>query len=153
MKSLHSEMEHPALRMTLATAHYPAARLHDLAAIRELVETAAVVAGGDPDAVGELVLAVNEAACNIITHGYQDEPGGLEVVVEQEGRDLLVRLRDGAPPFNPTTVATPDTQRPLDQRPPGGMGVHMMRQFTDDIVYRQTAEGANELVMVKRDVL
>jgi serine/threonine-protein kinase RsbW len=139
--------------MTLAAAHYPAAKLHDLAAIRELVETAAVAAGGDPDAVGELVLAVNEAACNIITHGYQDEPGSVEVIVEQNGRDLLVRLRDEAPPFDPTNVTTPDIQRPLDQRPPGGMGVHMMRQFTDDMVYRQTPDGANELVMVKRDVL
>lgn len=139
--------------MKLATAHYPAAGLGDLAAIRELVETSAVAAGGDPDLVADLVLAVNEAVCNILVHGYQNEPGSVEVIVEQTANDLQVRLRDEAPAFDPTTVSTPDVTRPLEMRAPGGMGVHMMRQFTDELSYGQTAEELNELIMVKHNAI
>jgi anti-sigma regulatory factor (Ser/Thr protein kinase) len=139
--------------MKIATVYYPAADLDDLAAIRELVESSSVAAGGDPDLVADLVLAVNEAVCNIITHGYQNEPGSVEVIVEQTDHDLLVRLRDEAPPFDPTTVPTPDVTRPLEIRRLGGMGVHMMRQFTDELSYGQTADELNELVMVKHNVI
>ncbi len=139
--------------MKLAAAHYTAASLDDLAAIRELVESSAVAAGGDPDLVGDLVLAVNEAACNIIVHGYQNRPGSVEVIVEQSDHDIQVRLRDQAPAFDPTSVPTPDITRPLEMRGIGGMGVHMMRQFTDEINYGQTADGVNELLMVKRNVI
>jgi hypothetical protein len=33
------------------------------------------------------------------------------------------------------------------------MGVHMMRQFTDELSYGQTADELNELVMVKHNVI
>jgi serine/threonine-protein kinase RsbW len=139
--------------MKITTVHFPSATLDDTAAIRELVEQAAVGAGGDPDLVADLVLAVNEAVCNILIHGYQNEAGSVEVTVEQHGADLQVRLRDEAPPYDPTTVPAPDITLPLELRRLGGMGVHMMRQFTDELSYRQSAGGMNELLLVKRNAI
>jgi serine/threonine-protein kinase RsbW len=134
--------------MSEITRHYPAARQEDMADIRLFVEHAATELGVNSDAVRELVLAVNEAVINILIHGYQDMPGGVIIELTRKGSNLKVRLSDCAPAFDPTLVPPPDLTPPLEQRPAGGMGVHMMRSFVDELSYRLTPEGQNELVMV-----
>ncbi len=134
--------------MSEISRHYPAARQEDMADIRLFVQHAATELGVNSDAVGELVLAVNEAVINILIHGYQNMPGGVIIELARKGSNLKVRLSDNAPAFDPTLVPSPDLNLPLEQRPAGGMGVHMMRSFVDELSYRLTPEGQNELVMV-----
>jgi anti-sigma regulatory factor (Ser/Thr protein kinase) len=62
-------------------------------------------------------------------------------------------LIDDAPLFDPTAVPPPDINLPLEERPLGGLGVHMMRQLTDELLYRVNSAGQNELIFVKRGVL
>jgi serine/threonine-protein kinase RsbW len=128
------------------------AGLEDLAQIRRFVESAATQGGSDTAKVADMLLALNEAATNIIEHGYHGAPGSLEVEVEYDGDALTVRLRDQAPVFDPALVAVPDVTLPLDRRPLGGMGVHLMRRLTDVLSYRTRSDGWNELVLVKKGV-
>jgi serine/threonine-protein kinase RsbW len=139
--------------MNKVSVRYPSLELKDLAEVRSFVEEAATAVGGEQDAVSDLVLAVNEAVCNIITHGYGNQPGIVTIDVSQDGENLEIRLRDQAPTFDPTSVPVPDITIPLNQREYGGMGVHMMRSFTDNLTYRATADGWNELILVKYDAL
>lgn len=136
----------------METARWPAATADGeiLAAVRRFVEEAAIALHGDADVVAELVLAVNEAVTNVLLHGYRGQPGLINIGVERRGHNLVVYLRDQAPPFDPTTVPPPDITLPLERRAIGGMGVHMMREFTDELQYRRTPAGENELIMVKR---
>jgi serine/threonine-protein kinase RsbW len=126
-----------------------AARVEHLAEIRHFVERAAAALGAGQEAIDDLVLAVDEAATNIVVHGYQGQPGLIEVEVRREGQALLVRLRDGAPPFDPTQFPLPDVTLPLEMRPLGGLGVFLMRQSVGDMTYRVTPEGGNELTLIK----
>lgn len=123
------------------------ARLTDLAAIRQFVEDAALEAGFDEDAAFDLVLAVDEAATNIILHGYGAAGGFVEVEVSRDSERLLVRLRDRARPFDPTANGAPDELPPLEERPPGGMGIFLIGKSVDGFSYRRTAEGLNELTL------
>ncbi len=127
--------------------------LSDLARIRQNIEQSAIAIGGDPDAVGELIVAMSEALANIINHGYQGHCCRIELALLRGGSDLLVRIWDNAPLFNPLSVPEPDTSLPLSQRPIGGMGVHLMRNFADEISYRVTPEGKNELTLCKKQAL
>jgi len=122
----------------------------DLSRIRRFVLESAVAGGGDPTAVDELVLAVNEAVVNIVRHAYRDEPGEVEISVGCRENVITVILLDHGPPFDPTTVLSPDTSLPLDERPFGGMGVHFMREFCDELRYRKDSAGRNELTLLKR---
>jgi serine/threonine-protein kinase RsbW len=70
--------------------------------------------------------------------------------VGRQGEALLVRLRDGAPLFDPTLLPMPDVTLPLEVRPLGGLGIFLMRQSVDDMTYRVTPEGGNELTLIKR---
>lgn len=127
------------------------AELSNLAKIRRFIEKRSVVLELSPEATGDIRLAVDEAAANIILHGYQGKPGNIEVEMIRNDDDVIVCLRDSAPVFDPTTVPPPDLTIPFFQRPPGGMGVHLIRQAVDKIYHRTSASGGNELTLVKRD--
>ena len=126
--------------------------LQNLAKLRRFVKRTAAALEVDPEAIGEIQLAVDEAATNIILHGYQGQPGQIEVEIRRIGADITICLRDSAPPFDPITVPQPNLTLPLHKRSPGGMGVHLMRQVMDEIHHRVTANGGNELTLIKRGV-
>ena len=138
--------------MKSLTMRYDAAQVRDLNDMREFLEQSVLVLGGSEDDAGDLVLAVNEAVTNVLLHGYDNQPGPVILCVEVENGDLRVILTDTAPLFDPTRVPPPDIFLPLEDRPLGGLGVHMMRQLTDELVYRALPDG-NELAFVKRGAL
>ncbi len=126
------------------------ATLHDLARIRHFVEEQAIAMGIAASIIPSLLLAVDEAATNVIIHGYRGQGGPLEVHMGQVEDVVMIRLRDLAPVFDPTTVPPPDLSIPLFDRPPGGLGIQLMRQSLDELMHRPRPGGGNELVMIKR---
>jgi serine/threonine-protein kinase RsbW len=130
-----------------------AAKLNNLREIRRFIQETATALGADAAMIPDVVLAVDEAASNIIFHGYQVREGVIQIEVERKGDALVVRLRDEATPFDPTSVPRPDLSLPLEQRPLGGMGIHLMRQVMDEVIHRITPQGGNELTLVKRGIL
>ncbi len=129
---------------------FPRVTLTDLAAIRGYVRDTAVSGGCKPSMIAEFVVAVNEATANIVRHGYRDAAGDIEVTVVCRSEAVIVVLCDQCPPFDPTQVAAPDTTLPLAERPFGGLGVHMMRAYCDELRYRPLPRGGNELTLLKR---
>jgi serine/threonine-protein kinase RsbW len=100
----------------------------------------------------DLVQAVDEAATNIIVHGFRGQPGSIDVTVELVDHDIVITLEDDAPTFDPTVVPEPDLTIPPHRRRPGGMGVHLMRSATDSIVYRPRPGGGNILTLTRSRV-
>lgn len=137
--------------MTTRYALQTTAELKNLSQIRDFVEMAAKTLGFEPDLIPNVQLAVDEVATNVMLHGYQSRGGSLEVELERAGADLVVRLRDEAPPFDPTTVPAPDLTLPLAKRPVGGLGIYLVRRAMDEVIHRITAAGGNELTLVKHD--
>ena len=127
-----------------------AADLKHLDAMRRYIQETATALEADAEGIHDALLAATEAATNIIVHGYRNKPGIIEIEMSREGDSLLVRLRDQADPFDPTSVPAPDLTLPLEKRPFGGMGIHLIRQVTDEMIYRALPTGGNELTLVKK---
>jgi serine/threonine-protein kinase RsbW len=127
-----------------------AGELRNLAAIRRFVSEEAEKLQAGSAAIEDMIQAVDELATNVIRHGYEGQPGSIEIEVAREGDDLAVRIRDYAPPFDPTTHPSPDLTLPLEQRRFGGLGIHLSRECTDAIIYRVAPDGANELILLKK---
>lgn len=123
-----------------------------LVLIRRFIHEAAQVLGAVTKPIDDLVQAADELATNTILHGYRGQPGWIEVAVRPAGGDLLVILRDQAPPFDPTLVPEPDLSLPLERRPVGGLGVYLSRKLTDEIRHHALPAGGNEVILVKRGV-
>lgn len=127
-----------------------AAELENLSVIRHFIREAATALRLSPAAIDDVELAVDELATNIICHGYNGQPGDIEVEVKANGEAVEIYLRDQAPLFDPTLRPEPDLTAPLEERPIGGLGVHLARQLTDTLTYRPSAKGGNELLLTKK---
>ena len=123
--------------------------LNNLNAIRDFVESYAVALGMASADVYGLVLAVDEAATNICVHGYKEKPGMIEVAVEHDEQNITVRIRDEAPIFDPADIPPPNLTGTLEERALGGMGIHFMRHYTDEMTHRVTSTQGNELILKK----
>jgi anti-sigma regulatory factor (Ser/Thr protein kinase) len=126
--------------------------LDSLSAIGRYVHEAALAAGLDRAGAYKLRLAVDEIATNVVVHGYQEDGVSGEVTVSAviDGRTLIIAVEDTARPFDPTARALPDEEeldRPLEERPIGGLGVLLARESVDDFRYERV-DGRNRTVFV-----
>ena len=97
---------------------------------------------GAPPAAGYAVsLALEELVTNIIKYGY-DDAAGHEIGVDLAWNDGELRLtvRDDGHPFDPLSAPAPDLDLPVDERPVGGLGLHLVRQFFPEARYRREGE-------------
>jgi serine/threonine-protein kinase RsbW len=135
-----------------AGGHWAGARVHldGLSAIRDFVRRNAAGAAATSEETADVVQAVDELVCNILEHGYDGNPGPVEVDVERADRELLIRIRDRAPDFDPASVPAPDLDLSLEKRPLGGMGIHLARTLTDGMEHRILPTGGNEIILRKR---
>jgi len=102
--------------------------------------------GADPSFKAQLLL--EEVVSNVVRHAFRGDRSRdvhVEVAVGDSAISLVVT--DDAPPFDPLRDApVPDTQAALSERPEGGLGIHLVRRFADEIEYRRLA-GENRVRM------
>jgi serine/threonine-protein kinase RsbW len=125
--------------------------MSDVPDLLEFVEAACADAEISPELCFDLTLAVEEAASNVIAHGYKGRGGPLSVRIEVAGGEVTIDLRDQAKPFKPGKIEAPDMKTPLEDRPLGGLGLFLMHRLMDEVQYEILPDG-NLLTMVKRDV-
>jgi serine/threonine-protein kinase RsbW len=126
------------------------AQTSDFDKIHQYIESRLSACSVNDDADREdILLAAMEAVCNILVHGYQNKKGWIEVEISREGNAILVRLRDKAPHFDPPTTPSPDLSTPLEDRPMGGMGIHLIKELMDNMVYHPRPQDGNKLVLEK----
>lgn len=127
------------------------ARLESLALISAFITDATARAGLEEHAAWQVQLAVDEAATNIIQHGYEDGSDGvIELGWRLDGPDLVVTLRDFGRRFNPDEVPAPDLSSPLEERQAGGLGIYLMSRLMDSVHFDFDSQRGNLLTMVKR---
>lgn len=132
-----------------------AAVLDNLSEIRHFIAESTRSLGASPSTISDLQVAVDEAVTNVSIHGYGGNVGHIELEVDREGEDLVVRLRDKAPPFDPAKVLAPKAgPDPPRGRPPlGVLGVYLIKEMVDEMRHRSIDGGGNELILVKREAL
>ncbi len=124
--------------------------LNNLEQICDFVTECAANAGLDESEVYAVQLAVDEASTNIIEHGYGGEcPSRIDITCETLEDGLKVILYDDAQPFEPTDVPEPETNVPLEELKPRGLGIFLMRKMMDEVKYQPTPDRGNTLTMIK----
>ena len=105
--------------------------------------------GLDPSLTMSLNLALEEAVTNVIMYAYPEGVDG-EVYLDasKEGNCLKFTLSDKGKPFDPTAIPEADVTASVEDRPIGGLGIHLVRNIMDQVAYRRI-EGKNVLTMTK----
>ena len=118
---------------------------------------AAVEALGESDGwSGDLTyrvsLVIEELAQNVVDHSHEGRPGDVDVAVTSLRTDIVIEITDDGIPFDPLTDAPePDLTSPLEDRPIGGLGLHLTKTLMDDVEYCRES-GKNRLKIVTRKV-
>jgi len=128
--------------------------LHHLASeiplVHEALDELAGRHGLPARCVARLHLALEEHLANIIAHGGKPGPAGsITVRFALEPAALRVEIEDDAVPFNPLEAPAVNTALPLEEKPLGGLGIHLIRKSVDELEYRR-AGNRNVLVMKNR---
>ncbi len=138
----------PSRNGRLAERTFPA-QLNQLEAIGEFVTAAARQANMGERDIFAVQMAVDEAATNIIVHGYQEQEGAtLSIACRKEADDLVIEMRDRGRPFDPCEVPEPDLHTPLEKRQEGGLGIFLMRRMMDRVEFSRQGD-ENVLTMVR----
>ncbi len=125
-------------------------RLAEIEKAARLVEAFGTTHGLSSEFVFSLNLALDEVVTNIISYAYDDDGDHhIMVGVTLDGDVVSVRVEDDGRAFNPLDAPAPDLRLGVDERPIGGLGVHIVRTLMDALEYRREND-RNIFVMTKR---
>lgn len=121
--------------------------IHRLAGLAERFGQAQQLSEDDVLAIN---LVLDEVVTNVIDHGFDGIDGEPEIrlTMTLEGRDLTIRVEDNGKAFDPLQAAPPDLDLPLEDRPVGGLGIHIVRSVMNTVEYDRRG-GRNLLTMHK----
>ncbi|MCP3906034.1 MAG: ATP-binding protein [Planctomycetes bacterium] len=129
-----------------------------LAPARAMVGSFANRLGFDEIQCGQISLAIDEAICNIINHGYDRRPDGeirlrLWALGGDEGNPdpaagpgMHIVIEDRARQVDPEQIRSRD----LEDIRPGGLGVYIIQEIMDEVQYEKRSDGGMRLSMLKR---
>jgi serine/threonine-protein kinase RsbW len=88
--------------------------------------------------VYNVCLAVEEMLTNTIKYGYADAlPHEIAVSLTLTPGEIILVIEDDARAFDPQAAPEPDLTLPMEQRPIGGLGLHLVRSLSSRMDYRR----------------
>lgn len=98
---------------------------------------------GDHEIGGKLAFATRLVAEELFANQVRHARGGrdsIDVSLSLEEGELVMKITDyDVEPFDHTRIAPVDVERPLGQRTAGGLGLHFVRSFFDDLTYQYSS--------------
>jgi anti-sigma regulatory factor (Ser/Thr protein kinase) len=95
-------------------------------------------------------LVAEESIINVIRYAYPLNKEYINVKCDEVAlpqRALKLQISDRGIPFNPLVNAIVDTKQPVEKRPIGGLGIHMIKKLADEISYSRE-EDTNTLTII-----
>ena len=127
------------------------ANLDGLKQILNTVEEFGQNANWTPDLIYQVNLVLEELTVNIVNYGCEsDRSHEIMVTLAWDSGILTVEIMDDGRAFNPLRDAPkPDLESEIEDRPIGGLGIHLVRSIMDELHYRREQD-KNHLTMIKR---
>ena len=122
------------------------ATMENLERLLDFVEACAREAGLDSKNWQRLAIAAEEAIVNVIHYAYPEEVGDIEIECARRDDAVVLVIRDWGVPFDPLKAPEPDTSRPLEERPVGGMGILLIKKMIPALRYERKGN-TNQLTL------
>ena len=105
----------------------------------------------DGKTVLQLNLVLDEIFTNVVSYGITEQSSQSVVTfsIRHRGDAIEVVVSDSGKAFDLTRAQDPNLDLPLEEKPSGGLGIFLVRQYTDSITYKRE-DGKNILTLTKR---
>ncbi|MGD8782501.1 MAG: ATP-binding protein [Ignavibacteria bacterium] len=101
----------------------------------------------NPDKFNNLALSVSEAASNSVVHGNNSDPNKLlKVKITVTENVMEISLKDQGGGFELSGV--PDPTKPENILKDSGRGIHIIKNFVDDLKYNFSPEGTEAILVL-----
>ena len=90
----------------------------------------------DMSVLMSLNLALEEAVVNVMDYAYPPDVQGdvtIEAIANENQLEFIIS--DSGIPFDPTKKEAVDTTLSAEERPIGGLGIHLVREIMDSVKY------------------
>ena len=92
---------------------------------------------------------MEEAVVNVMEYAYPEgTQGKVDISASVEGDDVIFVISDSGTAFDPTAKADVDVNQEVEDRPIGGLGIHLVRKIMDSVKYERI-DGKNILTLQK----
>jgi len=126
---------HEELRLTIPND------LQELERVNELAGALLERRGVSERIVYATHLALEEVLSNVIRHGYEDTcRHEIALVLRVDEGSVELEVLDDGREFDPVSAPEVDLALPLARRRPGGLGIHLLRQFVSEIRYERIGD-------------
>ncbi|MBO7580966.1 MAG: SpoIIE family protein phosphatase [Bacteroidaceae bacterium] len=86
----------------------------------------------------QMNLAIEEAVVNVMNYAYpKGVQGDIQILAQANDKRLKFTISDSGMPYDPTTHQAVDTTLSVEERPIGGLGIHLITQLMDSINYER----------------
>jgi len=104
--------------------------------------------------IEDIILASDEAATNIIEHGYNNlssdsSEGVIELRLKNSGEEIEIILEDYGKSFDLTKAPDPDLKLNMQGKRKGGFGVYLMKTLMNSVEYN-TDGNKNTMKLIKK---
>ena len=103
--------------------------------------------------VFQINLVLDELISNVINYGYPKEENReiyLKYIIDENNK-LILEIRDDGIPFNILEMKEVDVSLGIDERPVGGLGIHLVKNIMDEIEYER--KNKQNILTLKKELI
>ena len=124
-------------------------KVQQLSLLAPFIEAVAKENNLDKGLASSLNLALEEAVTNVVLYAYPtDTDGTIDIDAGTVDGGLKFVISDSGTPFDPTKAPEVNTEASVEERPIGGLGIHLVRNIMDSVQY-EYKDGKNILTLTK----
>ena len=124
--------------------------VEQISLLAEYIETIAEEAGISPSLVMSLNLALEEALTNVVLYAYPEgTQGTVQIDASWDNKKLTFVITDSGTAFDPTQKEDADITLSAEDRPIGGLGIFLVKQLMDTVIYERQDGLKNVLTLTK----
>lgn len=121
----------------ISKIHFDEGKIEDIPSVTAFVEEKLEPMDCPYKVVLQLGMVIDEVYSNIVRYGYKNTQGPVTVTLEecQGPHGVILSFVDEGIPYNPVIKEDPDVTLSAEERQIGGLGIFMVKKFTDDMTY------------------
>jgi len=114
--------------------------------VRAVMKKAGEMVNLPEDQTGLIVLGVDEASSNVIKYAYDNDPGGrLDYIITLKTDRMDISITD----YGKACDLPRLRPRDINELRPGGLGIYIINEVMDQVVYACGKDNKNQIRMTK----